>query len=61
MEIKSFYNSRLNEKMQYTVHSSGLRVYVFPKKGFSKDSTMLSTERSTDRLTEFSEFPVRIK
>ena len=27
MEIKSFYNSRLNEKMQYTVHSSGLRVY----------------------------------
>ena len=51
MEIKSFYNSRLNEKMQYTVHSSGLRVYVFPKKGFSKYYAIYGTEYgSVDRV-----------
>lgn len=44
MEIKSFYNSRLDEKMQYTVHESGLRVYLFPKKGFSKYYAIYGTE-----------------
>lgn len=55
MEIKSFYNSRLDEKMLYTVHDSGLRVYVFPKKGFSKYYAVYGTEYgSVDRCFKTS-------
>ncbi len=36
MEIKRIFNEQLQEEMQVAVHESGLRVYVFPKKGFSK-------------------------
>lgn len=44
MEIKEFYNEKLQEKMQFAVHKSGLRVYVFPKKGFSKYYAIYGTE-----------------
>ncbi len=44
MEIKRIYNERLQEEMQFAVHESGLRVYVFPKKGFSKYYAIYGTE-----------------
>ena len=44
MEIKEFYNEKLQEKMQFAVHKSGLRVYVFPKKGFGKYYAIYGTE-----------------
>lgn len=44
MEIKRAYNERLQEEMQFAVHESGLRVYVFPKKGFSKYYAIYGTE-----------------
>ena len=42
--IKEFYNEKLQEKMQFAVHKSGLRIYVFPKKGFSKYYAIYGTE-----------------
>lgn len=36
MSIQKFVNSELGEEMHYALHKSGLRVYVFPKTGFSK-------------------------
>lgn len=36
MEIQYKRNETLGEEMQYAMHKSGLPVYVFPKKGFSK-------------------------
>lgn len=44
MDIKKIINSELGEEMQYAVHESGLRVYVFPKKGFSKYYAIYGTE-----------------
>ena len=44
MEIKHFENKQLKEEMFYAVHDSGLRVYVFPKKGFSKYYAIYGTE-----------------
>lgn len=44
MEIKRCYNEQLQEEMLYTVHESGLRVYVFPKKGFQKYYAIYGTE-----------------
>lgn len=50
MEIKQRRNSVLNEEMEYAVHHSGLRVYVFPKKGFNKYYAIYGTEYgSVDR------------
>lgn len=50
MEIKRIYNEQLQEEMQMAVHESGLRVYVFPKKGFSKYYAIYGTEYgSVDR------------
>ncbi len=36
MSIEKFTNTKLGEEMQFVRHKSGLDVYVFPKKGFSK-------------------------
>ncbi|MEE1013811.1 MAG: pitrilysin family protein [Clostridia bacterium] len=44
MEIKRCYHEQLQEEMLYTVHESGLRVYVFPKKGFQKYYAIYGTE-----------------
>jgi len=44
MEIQRFYQEQLQEEMQYGVHESGLRVYVFPKKGFQKYYAIYGTE-----------------
>lgn len=44
MNIKTSVNPELNEEMQFAVHESGLRVYVFPKKGFSKYYAIYGTE-----------------
>ena len=44
MEIKRIFNEQLQEEMQMAVHESGLRVYVFPKKGFSKYYAIYGTE-----------------
>ncbi len=44
MEIKRILNEQLQEEMQFAVHESGLRVYVFPKKGFSKYYAIYGTE-----------------
>ncbi len=44
MEIKRYYNEQLQEEMLCTVHPSGLRVYVFPKKGFQKYYAIYGTE-----------------
>lgn len=44
MIIKTSVNPELNEEMQFAVHESGLRVYVFPKKGFSKYYAIYGTE-----------------
>ena len=44
MKIKTVRNEQLGEEMQYTVHESGLRVYVFPKKGFNKYYAIYGTE-----------------
>lgn len=50
MQVERVYNERLKEEMLYTVHKSGLRVYVFPKKGFSKYYAIYGTEYgSVDR------------
>lgn len=44
MDIKKISNTALDEEMQYAVHKSGLRIYVFPKKGFSKYYAIYGTE-----------------
>ncbi len=44
MDIKKISNTALDEEMQYAVHKSGLRVYVFPKKGFSKYYAIYGTD-----------------
>lgn len=36
MITEKYLNTELNEEMQSAIHESGLRVYLFPKKGFSK-------------------------
>ena len=36
MSTEQFVNSELKEEMQFAEHKSGLRVYLFPKKGFNK-------------------------
>ncbi len=36
MNTERYLNKELGEEMLSAVHKSGLRVYVFPKKGFSK-------------------------
>ncbi len=51
MEIKHFYQEKLQEEMYYTTHESGLRVYVFPKKGFHKYYAIYGTRYgSMDRV-----------
>lgn len=44
MEIKRYYDEQLKEEMLSAVHESGLRVYVFPKKGFQKYYAIYGTE-----------------
>lgn len=44
MDIKNISNTALDEEMQYAVHKSRLRVYVFPKKGFSKYYAIYGTD-----------------
>lgn len=48
--VQRFYSDVLMEEMLFATHSSGLRVYVFPKKGFSKYYAIYGTDYgSTDR------------
>lgn len=42
--MNNFKNHELNEEMQFALHKSGLRVYLFPKKGFSKYYAIYGTE-----------------
>ena len=50
MNIETFRNEQLKEEMQFVTHKSGLRVYVFPKKGFTKYYAIYGTEYgSVDR------------
>ncbi|MBO5363866.1 MAG: insulinase family protein, partial [Clostridia bacterium] len=44
MESKRVFNEQLQEEMQFAIHESGLKVYVFPKKGFSKYYAIYGTE-----------------
>lgn len=44
MQIEHFENPQLKEEMYAAVHHSGLRVYVFPKKGFQKYYAIYGTE-----------------
>ena len=44
MNIIKTVNSKLGEEMQFVLHKSGLRVYVFPKKGFNKYYAIYGTE-----------------
>ncbi len=36
MVVERIYNENLDEELLFTTHKSGLKVYIFPKKGFSK-------------------------
>ena len=38
MEFKKIYNEKLDEAIHHGITESGLNVFVFPKKGFSKKS-----------------------
>lgn len=51
MSIQKFINTELGEEMQYITHESGLRVYVFPKKGFSKYYAIYATEYGSQDRT----------
>ena len=42
--IERLYSENLDEEMLFATHSSGLRVYVFPKKGFSKYYAIYGTD-----------------
>ena len=44
MEFVKIYNEQLNETVYSGVHSSGLGVFVIPKKGFSKKYAVLGTK-----------------
>ena len=55
--IKEFYNEKLQEKMQFAVHKSGLRIYVFPKKGFSKYYASIDRSFKVPGEEEFSVVP----
>ncbi len=44
MEFTTYYNERIDEKMLFATHKSGLRVALIPKKGFSKYYTIYGTE-----------------
>lgn len=44
METERYYDEQLKEEMLSAVHESGLRVYVFPKKGFRKYYAIYGTE-----------------
>lgn len=51
MSIQKFINTELGEEMQYVTHESGLRVYVFPKKNFSKYYAIYATEYGSQDST----------
>lgn len=44
MEFVTYYNERIDEKMLFGTHKSGLRVALIPKKGFSKYYAIYGTE-----------------
>lgn len=44
MRIERIYNERLDEEMLFATHPSGLKVYVFPKTGFSKYYAIYGTQ-----------------
>ncbi len=44
MQIQTIKNEQLKEEMQFAIHKSGLKVYVFPKTGFSKYYAIYGTE-----------------
>ena len=44
MNFKTFENSILNEKILSGVHESGLKIYIIPKKGFSKYYAIYGTD-----------------
>lgn len=44
MSTQIFTNPAIGEEMQFAMHKSGLRVYVFPKLGFSKYYAIYGTE-----------------
>ncbi len=49
-KTEKFYSDSLKEEMLLATHKSGLKVYVFPKKGFSKYYAIYGTDYgSTDR------------
>ena len=44
MKFKTFENSILNEKILSGIHESGLKIYIIPKKGFSKYYAIYGTD-----------------
>ena len=44
MEFKTIENKTINEKILYGTHESGLRIYLIPKKGFSKYYAIYGTD-----------------
>ncbi len=51
MEFVKEYSKQLNETLYTTVHESGLKVYVMPKKGYSKSYAVFGTHfGSVDNL-----------
>jgi len=44
MEFKTIENKTINEKILYGTHDSGLKVYIIPKKGFSKYYAIYGTD-----------------
>lgn len=44
MKFEKTVNGRLDEEILYGVHESGLRVYIIPKKGFSKSYAIYATQ-----------------
>ncbi|MBO4941414.1 MAG: insulinase family protein [Clostridia bacterium] len=54
MRFEKTENKFLNESVLFGVHESGLRVYIVPKKGFSKYYAIYGTEYgSIDRVLKF--------
>ena len=61
MEIKRIFNEQLQEEMQMSVHESGLRVYVFPKKGFSKYYAISYDNWANDIQETYASFNAAMK
>ena len=44
MDFKTIQNKSINEKILYGTHQSGLKIYIIPKKGFSKYYAIYGTD-----------------